>query len=209
MRARDCAGRTNAGACRRVAAVHRARGTSRARASPVRAPLARRTRAPSDARGTSRSQGHPRGAAWLREIAQGSDRLVGNLLATASRGGAFWGSRPLNSSFPPRGINQAKPISGKIPTERPHSDSDPAEFPEEAGRQCCRTEHAVQARTRYREVPDEGDCGDGSSRGNGRDDAGGAAGAEAAGNDVVVQVHASGFTPGELTCLDLDRSPRP
>src|SRR5215471_1233377 len=33
----------------------------------------------------------------------------------------------------------------------------------------------VQARTRHREVTDEGDCGDGSGCGNGRDEAGGAA----------------------------------
>jgi hypothetical protein len=32
--------------------------------------------------------------------------------------------------------------------------------------------NAAQAKTGYREVPDEGDCGDGSGRGNGRDDAG-------------------------------------
>src|ERR1700751_5106836 len=32
-----------------------------------------------------------------------------------------------------------------------------------------------RARTRNREVPDEGDCGDGRGCGNGRDDAGGAA----------------------------------
>jgi hypothetical protein len=33
----------------------------------------------------------------------------------------------------------------------------------------------LQARTRHREVPDEGDCGDGRGSRNGRDDAGGAA----------------------------------
>src|SRR5438309_6864119 len=33
----------------------------------------------------------------------------------------------------------------------------------------------LQARTRHREVTDEGDCGDGSGCGNGRDEAGGAA----------------------------------
>jgi hypothetical protein len=32
--------------------------------------------------------------------------------------------------------------------------------------------NAAEAKTGYREVPDEGDCGDGSGRGNGRDDAG-------------------------------------
>ena len=37
------------------------------------------------------------------------------------------------------------------------------------------------ARTRHSKVPDEGDCGDGRGRGNGRDDAGGAA--QAAGSD--------------------------
>src|SRR4029434_8234919 len=106
----------------------------------------------------------------------------------------------------------------------------------------------LQARTRHREVTDEGDCGDGSGRGNGRDEAGGAARAaggvarqalgralrrwrcvvpvRAAGRagrrggerpepqgaslaslsganygDVVVQVHASGFTGDELSWL--------
>ena len=58
------------------------------------------------------------------------------------------------------------------------------------------------------EVPDEGDCGDGSGRGNGRDEAGGAARAAGGGarqplganyGDVVVQVHASGFTGDELS----------
>src|SRR4029450_852374 len=34
---------------------------------------------------------------------------------------------------------------------------------------------SAEARTRYREVPDEGDCGDGRGCGNGWDDAGGAA----------------------------------
>ena len=56
-------------------------------------------------------------------------------------------------------------------------------------------------------MPDEGDCGDGPGRGNGRDDAGGAARAGAARlasleganyGDVVVEVHASGFTAEEL-----------
>ena len=57
-------------------------------------------------------------------------------------------------------------------------------------------------------MPDEGDCGDGPGCGNGRDEAGGAA--RAAGGalgslsganygDVVVQVHASGFTGDELS----------
>ena len=66
----------------------------------------------------------------------------------------------------------------------------------------------LQARTRHREVTDEGDRGDGSGCGNGRDEAGGAA--RAAGGalaslsganygDVVVQVHASGFTGDELS----------
>src|SRR5262245_27397245 len=54
-----------------------------------------------------------------------------------------------------------------------------------------------------REVTDEGDRGDGPGCGNGRDDAGGAARAAGGGarqlsganyGDVVVQVHASGFT---------------
>ena len=39
----------------------------------------------------------------------------------------------------------------------------------------------LQARTRHREVTDEGDCGDGSGCGNGRGEAGGAA--RAAGGD--------------------------
>ena len=51
---------------------------------------------------------------------------------------------------------------------------------------------AVQARTGYREVPDEGDCGDGSGCGNGRDDAGGAA--RAAGSDK--RRHRSGSCVG-------------
>jgi hypothetical protein len=32
---------------------------------------------------------------------------------------------------------------------------------------------------------------------------------QAAINDVIVQIHASGFVPTELGGLDLDRSPRP
>ena len=57
-------------------------------------------------------------------------------------------------------------------------------------------------------MTDEGDCGDGSGCGNGRDEAGGAAraaGGELASlsganySDVVVQVHASGFTGDELS----------
>jgi Alcohol dehydrogenase GroES-like domain len=55
------------------------------------------------------------------------------------------------------------------------------------------------ARTRHSEVPDEGDCGDRSGRGNGRDNAGGPTRAGTSDNEVVVQVHASGFTSGELT----------
>ena len=48
-------------------------------------------------------------------------------------------------------------------------------------------------------MPDEGDCGGGRGCGNGRDDAGRAARAGTGVNDVVVEVHASGFTSGELT----------
>jgi NADPH:quinone reductase-like Zn-dependent oxidoreductase len=51
-------------------------------------------------------------------------------------------------------------------------------------------------------VTDEGDCGDGSGCGNGRDEADGAARAAGAGanyGDVVAQVHASGFTGDELS----------
>jgi Alcohol dehydrogenase GroES-like domain len=57
----------------------------------------------------------------------------------------------------------------------------------------------LRASTRHGEVPDEGDCGDGRGCGNDWDDAGGAARAGTGDNDVVVQVHASGFTSGELT----------
>src|SRR6516162_5242181 len=45
----------------------------------------------------------------------------------------------------------------------------------------------------------EGNRGDGPGCGNGRDEAGGAARAAGSDNDVVVQVHASGFTWDELT----------
>jgi NADPH:quinone reductase-like Zn-dependent oxidoreductase len=57
----------------------------------------------------------------------------------------------------------------------------------------------VQARTRHREAYGEGDRGDGPGGGNGRDDAGERPEPHAAINDVVVQVHASRFTSGELT----------
>ena len=51
----------------------------------------------------------------------------------------------------------------------------------------------------HREVPDEGDRSDGPGCGNGRDDAlGDRPEPEPAINDVVVQVHASGFVPTEL-----------
>ena len=57
--------------------------------------------------------------------------------------------------------------------------------------------------SQHREVHDEGDRGDGSGCGNGRDEAGGAARAAGGGasnyGDVVVQVHASGFTGDELS----------
>ena len=60
----------------------------------------------------------------------------------------------------------------------------------------------------------EGDRGDRPGCGNGRDDARGAARAQAAINDVVVQVHASGFVPTELAWpstwtdrLERDRTP--
>src|SRR5215212_1885287 len=46
--------------------------------------------------------------------------------------------------------------------------------------------------------PDEGDRRDGPGCGNGRDDAGGAARAVGGINDVVVEVHASGFVPTEM-----------
>jgi hypothetical protein len=45
----------------------------------------------------------------------------------------------------------------------------------------------------------EGNRCDGPGCGNGRDDAGGVAQPPAAINDVVVQIHASGFVPTELT----------
>jgi len=48
-------------------------------------------------------------------------------------------------------------------------------------------------------VTNEGDCGDGSGGGNGRGEAGRAAEPRPAINDVVVQIHASGFTGDELT----------
>ena len=57
----------------------------------------------------------------------------------------------------------------------------------------------MQARTRHREVTDEGDCGDGSGCGNCRGKAGERPEPQAAINDVVVQIHASGFTGDELT----------
>src|SRR6516165_6762196 len=43
----------------------------------------------------------------------------------------------------------------------------------------------------------EGDCGDGSGRGTGRHEAGGAPQPPAAINDVIVQIHASGYVPTE------------
>src|SRR6516225_5409153 len=43
----------------------------------------------------------------------------------------------------------------------------------------------------------EGDSGDGSGRGTGRHEAGGAAEPRAAINDVIVQIHASGYVPTE------------
>jgi NADPH:quinone reductase-like Zn-dependent oxidoreductase len=49
------------------------------------------------------------------------------------------------------------------------------------------------------EADNEGDRGDGSGCGNDRGEAGGAARAAAAINDVVVQIHASGFTGDELS----------
>ena len=49
-----------------------------------------------------------------------------------------------------------------------------------------------------REVPDEGDRGDGRGCRNGRDDAGRRPEPPAAINDVLVQVHASGFVPTEM-----------
>src|SRR4051794_2226590 len=50
----------------------------------------------------------------------------------------------------------------------------------------------MQARMGRRGGPDEGDSGDGSGCGDGRDDAGGATHPSAAINDVIVQSHALG-----------------
>jgi hypothetical protein len=50
---------------------------------------------------------------------------------------------------------------------------------------------------RYREEPDEDDCGNGCGRGNSGMTLAERPEPEAAGNDVVVEVHASGFTPGK------------
>src|SRR3954469_12849118 len=57
----------------------------------------------------------------------------------------------------------------------------------------------MQARMGRRGGPDEGDSGDGSGCGDGRDDAGGATHPSAAINDVIVQSHASGFVSTELS----------
>ena len=73
---------------------------------------------------------------------------------------------------------------------------------------------ALQARTRHKEVTDEGDCGDRSGRGNGRDEVGGRPEPQAAINDVVVQIHASAITGDEVSwpstwtdCAGRDRAP--
>src|SRR5216117_1347091 len=56
----------------------------------------------------------------------------------------------------------------------------------------------LQARTRHREVTDEGDCGDGSGCGNGRGKAGGAA--RAAGGSVTT-IAFIGHLPVSSSCL--------
>ena len=63
----------------------------------------------------------------------------------------------------------------------------------------------MQARTRHREVTDEGDCGDGSGCGNGRGEAWWSGPEpQAAINDVVVQIHCVGIHRDEAdVALDL------